>query len=191
MRALALSLVLCVVLGACQKAPDVPVGTPPPPPKDYVANPDGLRAIWSDVLTAARADERQKVHDLIASQMMTDDDLVALFGPARAKEMAPRYAPMISKLVNQGSMELIAQIYERKYDEVEVFPEDASGTPTDRATLAVLPPGTQVFGVRVKRKGEKLGLRYDFFVFRAGRWVTGNQLGKYFLAPLAQDGGAR
>ena len=31
-----------------------------------------------------------------------------------------------------------------------------------------------------------LGLRYDFFVHRDGRWMTGNQLAKY----LVPDGGA-
>ena len=32
--------------------------------------------------------------------------------------------------------------------------------------------------MRVRKKSDTLGLRYDFFVYLDGRWRTGNQLGK-------------
>jgi hypothetical protein len=39
--------------------------------------------------------------------------------------------------------------------------------------------------VRVKRKSEAKGLRYDFFVYQNGFWRTGNLLGKFLLPPPA------
>jgi len=148
----------------------------------YDDGPDGLKKLWTDILVAAQRDDRERVHDLMASMMMTEEDLVALFGDERGRWLEPRYRPMIARLVNIGAMELVSQIADRKYDDVEVFPVDEHGKePTDRAVLAALRVKTPMYGVRVKRKNEPYGLRYDFFVRRPGRWVTGNQLGRYLV----------
>jgi hypothetical protein len=146
----------------------------------------GLRALWSDILTAAQRDERETVHERMNALRMSDDDLVALFGEQRGRWLAPRYAPMFSRLANIGAMELVAQIADQKYDDVEVFQvAEGSASPSDKAVLAALRAKVAVYGVRVKKKQEKLGLRYDFFVYRNGRWVTGNQLGKVLAAASA------
>jgi len=189
-------LAFVALVALCGCPPSAPSGdgkTPPPPPRDYPGTTEGLHAMWHDILVASQKDERQKVHDLMASMMMTQDDLVALFGRERAEKLAPRYEVLISRLVNAGAMELVGQIYEKKYDDIEVMAVDANGSAADKATLAALPPGTQVWNVRVKRKDAKLGLRYDFFVHRRGRWLTGNLLGKYLAeqagGPSVRDGG--
>lgn len=173
-------LPLLLLLGC----PTTPTGDPNQPPrlaKHYGARSGGLRALWQDILTACQRDERQRVHLLMASMVMTDRDLAALFGETRARQLGPRYSAMIARVVNAGAMELVATVAEKKYDEVEVFPLDAQASPENRAIIAALPDGTEIFGVRLKRKGQTLGLRYDFFVFRDQRWTTGNQLGRYLV----------
>jgi hypothetical protein len=200
----ALAAVLLAAAGCSARPNDAAPTAPPPPPKQYGDGTAGLKALWTDILDDARHDDREKVHDLMASMTMTSDDLVALFGPERAAWFAPRYAPMIARLTNIGAMELVAQIADRKYDDIAVFPVDErSPEPADRAILAAMRAKLPMYGVRVKRKTESLGLRYDFFVYRGGRWVTGNQLGKLLVAdatPAAAphaaaapccDGGAR
>ncbi|HEX2572201.1 MAG TPA: hypothetical protein VH877_21835 [Polyangia bacterium] len=178
---LALTLVLGNWLGCRSSAPASDHDQPPPPPRIYAPTGEGLRELWLDVLTAAQKDQRERVRDLMASMVMTPEDLVALFGRERTQYLAPRYAPLMKRLVYQGSLELVAQVYERKYDDVETFIVDGKANAVDRAIVASLPSGVQVFGVRLKRKEDKLGLRYDFFVYRRERWLTGNQIGKYLL----------
>ncbi|MSP63091.1 MAG: hypothetical protein EXR72_22690 [Myxococcales bacterium] len=171
-----------------------------PPPLDtaYPDGPEGLKKIWTDILTAGRRDERERVHTLMASFVMSDEDLTVLLGEEKGRYLLPRYLPMIATLVNIGSMELVAQIDEKKFDEIEVVAIDEQGSDIDRATLAALKVKTPVYSVRVLRKEKRDGfrLRYDFFVYRNGHWITGNQLAKKYLvaerpdAGAAKDGGA-
>jgi hypothetical protein len=81
-------------------------------------------------------------------------------------------------------VELVAQVYERKYDSVEVLPIETVGaivnsTPADRQVARAQQKPLPLYAVRIKRGGDTRGLRYDFFVYLNGHWRTGNQLGKY------------
>jgi hypothetical protein len=182
------ALVALVAAIGCARTPEGSGRMPPPLDVTYSDGAAGLKKLWEDILVAAQKDDRERVHALVASLTMSDEDLVALFGAERGRALLPRYLPMISTLVNAGAMELVARITERKYDEIEVFSVDEKGSDADRATLRALVVRTPVYGVRVKRKGGVGALRYDFFVYRNGHWVTGNLLAKYLTAPPA-DGG--
>ncbi len=180
-RFLVVAALLCA---GCPQAPTDNGRMPPPLDTTYPDGAAGLTQLWRDILTAAIKDDRERVHVLMASTIMSDDDLVAVFGAEKSKMLQPRYLPMISTLVNIGSMEMIAQISDRKYDDVEVFQYDeAKGTEAERATLHALATPIPVYGVRIKRKGQALGSRYDLYVYRNGHWVTGNQLAKYLVEP--------
>ncbi|MCS6912160.1 MAG: hypothetical protein RMK29_06810 [Myxococcales bacterium] len=143
----------------------------------------GLQQLWQEVLRACQRDERQRVHDLLASMMMTQRELAELLGPHRAAALWPRYQALMGSMINPGSVELVAYVYEKKYDDVAVIRVDtlpeAEQQPTDRQVLAAMVQKRPLYAVRLKRKSEAKGLRYDFFVYLAGRWRTGNQLGKY------------
>jgi hypothetical protein len=143
------------------------------PIKAYPDGEAGLKELWTDVLEAARKDDRGRVHDLLATTFMTDDDLKDLFGPERAAELAGRYHGLMATMINRGAIELVAQVYERKYDDVEVVPY------TDAALAGALKMPVAMYSVRIKKGADALGLRYDFFVYRRGKWLTGNQLAKY------------
>jgi hypothetical protein len=177
--------VLCAALCGCARlsgyGPDA--GRKGSPIKDYADGAEGLQALFSDILEAATKDDRDRVHDLMASLQMTDDELRGLFG-ARAERLLPRYHLLMETLVNRGSVELVAQVYERKYDQVEAIPIEASGpiknaTPADRAVAAALQRPVPIWAVRFKRAGDARGMRYDFFVYLNGHWRTGNQLGRW------------
>ena len=56
---------------------------------------------------------------------------------------------------------------------------------TDQAIKSALVQPVPFYTVRVKRKSEAKGLRYDFFVYQNGFWRTGNLLGKFLLPPPA------
>jgi hypothetical protein len=156
------------------------------------AYPDGeagLTALFSDVLEAARHDDRQRVHDLLASTILTDEELQSLFG-ADAARLRDRYHALMETLVNRGSVELVAQIYERKYDAIEAWRVDPSAkeaSDADRAVAHALRRPLPVYAARIKRQGDTRGLRYDFFVYLEGHWRTGNQLGAA-LAPNPSKG---
>jgi hypothetical protein len=161
------------------------------PIPQYADGADGLKALFGDVLEAARKDDRERVHDLFASLVMTDDEVVSLLGE-RGKPLLGRYHKLMETLVNRGAVELVAQVYERKYDAVEVLPIEMSGpiinaTPADRAIGRALVQPVPVYAVRIKKAGDTRGMRYDFFVYRNGHWRTGNQLGQFLEE--ARDGG--
>src|SRR5688572_30699254 len=113
-----ITFALALLPAGCPRAPQGDGRNPPPLDQVYAGDAEGLRSLWSDILTAAKRDERERVHTLMASFIMSDQDLLDLFGEEKGKYLQPRYVPMISTLVNIGSMELVAQIHERKYDDV-------------------------------------------------------------------------
>jgi hypothetical protein len=160
----------------------------------YPDGPNGLKALFTDVLKAADDTDRDRVHDLMASTFMSDDDLRALFGP-RAAELAPHYHSMMETMVNRGSIELVVQVYERKLDTVEIIPIDptaASARDTDKAIARALVTPLKIYDVRLRRAADHKGLRYDFFFYRNGHWLTGNQLGHVLaVGAEASDAGAR
>lgn len=152
----------------------------------YPDGASGLAALFTDVLDAARRDDRVRVHDLFASTLMTEADLEALFGAERAPKLQPHYQALMATLINRGAVELVVQIYERKYDSVEVLPVSASPgriSPADAKLLAALKLPLTLYSVRLKRSSEDRGLRYDFFFYRRGRWLTGNQLSRFLEPP--------
>jgi hypothetical protein len=161
-------LVLALVLGGCAKLsrsrPEVP---------NYPDGPDGLRALFGDVLEAARKDDRERAHDIFATTIMSDAELEQLFGP-RAQALAPRYHQLMGSMVNRGAVELVGQIYEHKYDTIDVEPDEH-----DVLVKAALKVPVTLYSVRVRSKDDTRGLRYDFFFYWNGHWRTGNQLGKF------------
>lgn len=180
MRRPALLLLLLLVSGCAKLMGYSDGGKAGAPITPYPDGPDGLKALFQDILVAAQKDDRQRVHDLMASTLMTYDDLQALFGE-KAPELRGRYAKLMETLVNPGSLELVAQVYERKLDTIEVIaidPRAAHATDTDRALARALKTPTPTYAVRIKKAGDQKGLRYDFYVYLNGRWVTGNLLGK-------------
>jgi hypothetical protein len=161
------------------------------PPRQYGPGPDGLHDLFADLLESARKDERGEVHDQLARMWLTDGELAELFG-SEAASLKPRYKSMMETLTNRGGIELVAQIYERKLDDIEVVKVDgnaASATPEERAVQKALRIPVDIYAVRVKRKTDARGLRYDFFVYLHGAWRTGNQLGKVLAARNPPDGG--
>jgi hypothetical protein len=180
-----LLVALLLTLGGCKRLLGYTDGGSSAPIRQYPDGPDGLREFWSDVLEAARKDERERVHDLFATLILHDDELAALFGPD-ATALTPRYRTLMATMVNRGSVEFVAQVYERKLDTVEVIAIDPAAPDAgaeDRA-LAPLKLPIKWYSVRIRRATDVKGLRYDFFFYRNRRWVTGNQLGKY-IGPAA------
>ena len=163
------------------------------PIKQYPDGPEGLKALFDDVLDNAKKDERGRVHDLLASTIASDADLQALFG-AQSAVLIPKYHRLMETLVNRGAVELVAQVYERKLDTVEVFAVDLSdkaATAEDRAIAKALTAPLKIYSVRIRKAADARGLRYDFFFYRNGKWLTGNQLGKYVEGYRPPDGGAK
>jgi hypothetical protein len=138
----------------------------------YAAGADGLRALWSDILDAAKKDDRDRVHDLMATTLLTDAEMQRLLGP-KADALLPRYHMLMGNLINRGSVELVANVYEHKYDAVDAFAAD------DPAIAAALVEPHPLFAARVRKQNEERGLRYDGYFVLDGTWKTFNLLGKF------------
>jgi hypothetical protein len=142
-------------------------------PRAYPDGADGLKQLWSDILTAAKNDERERVHDLMATTFMSDPELRRLLG-AKAEPLLSRYHQLMGTLVNRGAVELVAQVYEHKYDTIDVITDE-----NDAGVTAALAEPHPLWSVRVRKATETRGLRYDCFLYLDGKWRTGNQLGKF------------
>jgi hypothetical protein len=186
-----LALLLCLLLPlfGCTKKPAEPLVKP----GTYQESPEELRRLWSDILVACQRDDRPRVHELMASFVMTQEEFASLVGAAQAQALWPRYLAMLGSVVNAGAVELVAHIYEKKYDDVAVNRIDvlpaADKVDTDRnVELAMAKAGAAprpFYTVRVKKKTETKGLRYDFFIYLNGYWRSGNLIGKFLpAAPL-------
>lgn len=156
----------------------------------YQDSPEELKRLWSDILLACQKDDRPRVHELMASFVMTKEEWTSLVGPVQGPALWQRYLMMLGSVVNAGAVELVAHIYEKKYDDIAVNRIDtqpaADKVDTDRnVELAMLKAGSgprPFYTVRVKRKTETRGLRYDFFVYINGYWRSGNLIGKFLPA---------
>jgi hypothetical protein len=167
MRRLLIGLVLVVV--ACSgKSSRQPFVQPP-----YADGAEGLKAMWHDILEAAKKDDRERVHDLLATTLLSDDEMRRLFGP-KADALLPRYKQLMGTLINRGAVEFVAQVYEHKYDTIEAFPDDNSA-----AVAPALVEPHPLWAARVRKSTETRGLRYDGWLYLDGKWKCLNQLGKF------------
>ena len=138
----------------------------------YAPDANGLRAMWADILDAAKKDDRDRVHDLMATTLLSDAEMRRLFGP-EADALLPRYHQLMGNLINRGSVELVANVYEHKYDAVDGFAAE------DPAIATALVEPHALFAARVRKSSEDRGLRYDGYFVLDGTWKTFNQLGKF------------
>jgi len=113
-----------------------------------------------------------RVHDLMATTLLSAGDMKRLFG-AKADALLPRYHMLMGNLINRGSVELVANVYEHKYDAVDAFAAD------DPAVATALVEPHELFAARVRKQNEERGLRYDGYFVLDGTWKTVNQLGKF------------
>jgi hypothetical protein len=158
-------LVALVLLSACSRH-----GATIPHYPDGAA---GLKALWTDILHAAQKDDRERVHDLMASTLLTDAEVGRLLG-AHAAALLPRYHQMMGTLVNRGALDLVGQVYEHKLDAIDVVPDD-----TEQHLGAILVAPHPCWSARVRKATDKLGLRYDGYLYLDGRWRSVNQLDKF------------
>ncbi len=159
--------------------PDPPPATPSPAQTDGA---DGLKALFTAVLTAAQGGDEAAVRKHLEAMKMTEADFKALFAEDRAAELLKLYSESFDTVfLAEAPADICRKVKERGYDEVEAY--DVAGDvskqrPDDKKTIAALkePAAARMFSVRLKKKGQQAGLRYDSFFFREGRWVTGLRL---------------
>lgn len=156
-------------------------------PGTYGSSEPELKRLWSDLLTAATRDERQRVIEMMTSMRMSQEELATLIGEDKARRFWPRYDLLTKPLSGPMPAELVASIYEHHYDDVEVTRVDTLPTESmsdaERVMKRALLTPTPFYRVRVVRKGQPYAIRYDFFVYQHGFWRTGRELGKYLEPP--------
>lgn len=156
-------------------------------PGTYGSSEPELKRLWSDLLTAATRDERQRVIEMMTSMRMSQEELATLIGEDKARRFWPRYDLLTKPLSGPMPAELVASIYEHHYDDVEVTRVDTLPTESmsdaERVMKRALLTPTPFYRVRVVRKGHPYAIRYDFFVYQHGFWRTGRELGKYLEPP--------
>src|SRR6266542_2678990 len=140
MRRLVFALLLVVSAGCSRRGTGHDFVAP-----HYPDGPAGLKQLWSDVLDAAHKDEREHVHDLLATTILSDGELRRLLGP-KADPLLPRYHQLMAAMVNRGAIELVGQIYEHKYDTIDSFADE-----TDAAVAGALVEPHPLWSVRVRK----------------------------------------
>ena len=144
------------------------------------ADPEQLKGIWSDILAKALAGEEDAVRDQLTKMTMQEDDFIATFGDKKGPEIAARYKAKFAEHWPNEAKNILRKVKEKQSDEVEVYeitadtvaPEDKTLEEKKRL-LPLLKPGTKMYCVKIKKKGEKTGLRYDCLFFANGQWKAG------------------
>ena len=151
--------------------------------------PDGLRQLWTDILTKAQAGDEAGVKAALEGMVLAEGDFAAIFkDEAKAKELAAKYAEKFAKHWPNEAKTIVSKVKERKYDEVEVNEVAADqATGNDKKVLELLKDGVKMYTVRLKKKGEKQGLRYDSFFHVSGAWKTGLKLGRLLGEPASAE----
>lgn len=180
-------LLMTVTLGwgGCEDAQKPrPVPAARPPLGSYPDGPAGVQRLWEDILSACRKDDRERVHELIASMALSKEQLAGLIGAEAAVEGWPSYQFQVGSMANAGAVELVAFVYDKKLDEVVVQRADALPAAeqgaTDKAVLRRLKQPHPIYTVTLRRKPAQKGLRYESLIYVDGRWRT--------LAPLGKSG---
>ena len=160
---------------------------PPLEPGVYGSSEKELLRLWTDVLTAAKRDDRQRLVEMMASMKMSPEELGMLIGQDKARRFWPRYELLAKPLLGPAAAELVASIYEHHYDDVAVTRVDTlpaeKQSDTEKVIQRALVQPTPVYRVRIVRKGHPYAIRYDFFVYQHGFWKTGRELGKFLEPP--------
>lgn len=173
---------------------------PPPPMVQagmYAATAEDLRRVWQDIVATCKADDRGRVHDYLASFILTKAQLSQLIGPALSSRYWARYEAIMHSFANIGAVELVAYLYEHKIDDVVVARVDRlaaaeQGELTAKLVRGLVTP-TEIYRVRLKKKADPAttGLRYDGFVYVEGYWKAFLLLSTFFPSPATADGGVQ
>ena len=160
---------------------------PPLEPGGYGSSEQELLRLWTDVITAAKRDDRQRLVEMMASMKMSPEELAMLIGQDKERRFWPRYELLAKPLLGPAAAELVASIYEHHYDDVEVTRVDTlpaeKQSETEKVIQRALVQPTPVYRVRIVRKGHPYAIRYDCFVYQHGFWKTGRELGKFLEPP--------
>src|SRR5439155_14580311 len=117
--------------------------------KAYPDGADGLKALWTDVLTKAQAGQDDAVRGMLEKMTMADTDFAAVIADdAKAKDVSAKYAERFAKTWPNEAKNILAKVKERKYDEVEATEVTAAAeqqTANDKKVIAALKPGTKMY----------------------------------------------
>jgi hypothetical protein len=156
----------------------------------YDDGADGLKALWEDILKAARAGDEAKVKEFLGKTVMTEDDFKAVFADeGKAAEVAKKYTEKYAKRWAGDAKGMIAKIKERGFDTVkvvEVTADPKEQTGNDKKVIALLKPGVKMYAVRLVKDNKKT--RFDSFFYCNGEWKTGLRLGPLVPADSAATG---
>ncbi len=108
------------------------------------------------------------------SYLMTQADLDALFPPALARQLWPKYRDEIASDMRKEVESLITSRIKAGFDTVDcIRVSTVKPKETTRGDLAMMNAMTRppkMYTMRLRSKNAELGLRFNGFVFVNGRW---------------------
>ena len=105
---------------------------------------------------------------------MTQADLEALFTPAVASQLWPKYRDVIASDMRKEVVALVTSRIKAGFDTIDcIRVSTVKPKETTRGDLAMMNAMTRppkMYTVRLRPKNAELGLRFNGFVFVNGRW---------------------
>ena len=149
----------------------------PPPESDTPTAPDDwlhVRDAFRDIVGHAQRGDRAAVARGLERFVLTEPEMVALFGEVEGRRVYVRYRDeIVADLMGEAPGVIIAKV-RAGFTEVEVDrlgpARPANTTPGDQAMLEALTKKRPMFNLRLRPPSEPLGLRFDGFLFLDGRW---------------------
>ena len=149
----------------------------PPEENDTPQTPDDwqhVRDAFREIVRHAQAGDRAAIAERLRGFVLTEAEMVTLFGPEKGPEVHRGYlAEIVGDLVREAPDVIIEKVGEG-LTEVEVDrlgpARAANTTPGDKVMIEALAKKRPVFNLRLRKPTERLGLRFDGFVFVDGNW---------------------
>ncbi len=149
----------------------------PPEETDTPQSPDDwlhVRDAFREIIGHAQRGDRAAVLKTLDRFVLTEPEMIELFGPERGPEVYAGYRDEIIKDLRAQAPDVIIEKVKAGFIEVEVDrlgpARAANTTPGDKVMIEALAKKRAMFNLRIRPPGQRLGLRFDGFVFLGGKW---------------------
>ncbi len=133
-----------------------------------------VRDAFQEIVGSAQRGDRDAISKALEAFILTESEMVTLYGPERGPEVHRQYiAEIVTELRAEAPSVIIAKV-KAGFTEVEVDrlgpARAANTTPGDKVMLEALVKKRPMFNLRIRKPGIPLGLRFDGFIFVDGEW---------------------
>jgi len=129
---------------------------------------------FKELVAAARANDRKKILRTIETYLLTAPEFDLLFGEKLGRTLWSKYRDVIAAKLRKEIVDVLISRVKAGFDQIDIIqvstvrPKDT--TRGDLAIINAMKHRPTMFSIRLRKKNEALGLRFNGFIHVKGRW---------------------